>query len=174
MCVCVYIYPNRNFLLQIPYVRYFSVPTQSVYTIALHGTYALRKFEFQIPYTCTVFFHFQLSIVLTVICPSLCVLRYCVCYIHEEFNRMLQVLKKDSMVAHENCKCTCTFCALGGCKCVFETDMDMYWFMRHVLCAPDKLHSQTSRNLFPPRYNIPLLFSVCTSFNLPFFPLRAF
>ena len=123
---------------------------------------------------CTVFFHFQLSIVLTVICPSLCVLRYCVCYIHEEFNRMLQVLKKDSMVAHENCKCTCTFCALGGCKCVFETDMDMYWFMRHVLCAPDKLHSQTSRNLFPPRYNIPLLFSVCTSFNLPFFPLCAF
>ena len=75
---------------------------------------------------------------------------------------MLQVLKKDSMVAHENCKCTCTFCALGGCKCVFETDMDMYWFMRHVLCAPDKLHSQTSRNLFPPRYT-------CTCFHCLWF-----
>ena len=80
------------------------------------------------------------------------VLRFCVCCIHEEFKRLLHVLKKDSMVAHESCTCTCGFCADGNCKVVFESDMDLYWCMRHLLCPPAKLYSQTSRNLFPPRY----------------------
>ena len=84
--------------------------------------------------------------------PTLCDIRFCVCYIHEEFKRLLHVLKKDSMVAHENCTCTCGFCADGNCKVVFESDMDLYWCMRHLLCPPAKLYSQTSRNLFPPRY----------------------
>ena len=56
------------------------------------------------------------------------------------------------MVAHESCTCTCGFCADGNCKVVFESDMDLYWCMRHLLCPPAKLYSQTSRNLFPPRY----------------------
>ena len=77
--------------------------------------------------------------------------RYCVCYIHEEFNRLLQVLKKDSIVSHENCDCICPFCIAGNCRCVFTSDMDLYWFMRHMMCTPSKLHSKTSRNLFPPR-----------------------
>ena len=79
--------------------------------------------------------------------------RYCDCYIHEEFNsyRLLQVLKKDSVVSHKNCDCTCPFCIAGNRRCVFSSDMYLYWFMRHVLCTPSKLHSQTSRNLFPPR-----------------------
>ena len=73
-------------------------------------------------------------------------------YIHEEFKRLLHVLKKDSMVAHESCTCTCGFCADGNCKVVFESDMDLYWCMRHLLCPPAKLYSQTSRNLFPPSF----------------------
>ena len=28
--------------------------------------------------------------------------------------------------------------------------MDLYWCMRHLLCPPAKLYSQSSRNLFPP------------------------
>ena len=79
--------------------------------------------------------------------------RYCVCYIHEEFNRLLQVLKKDSVVSHENCDCTCPFCIAGNCRCVLTSDLDLYWFMRHMMCTPSKLHSKTSRNLFPPRCN---------------------
>ena len=78
--------------------------------------------------------------------------RYCVCYVHEEMLRLLTVLKKESMVAHENCDCQCEFCADGFCNQVFTDDMDFYWFMRHMLCVPGKLHSQTSRNLFKPRY----------------------
>jgi hypothetical protein len=35
---------------------------------------------------------------------------------------------------------------------VFESDMDLYWFMRHILCEPGRLHSNTNRNLFPPRF----------------------
>ena len=77
-------------------------------------------------------------------------LKYCVCYIHEEFNRLLQVLKKDSVVSHENCDCTCPFYVAGNCRCVFTSDMDLYWFTRHMMCTPSKLHSKTSRNLFPP------------------------
>ena len=85
----------------------------------------------------------------------LCSPRYCVCYIHEEFNRLLQVLKKNSIVSHENCNCTCHFCASGNCHCVFTSDMDLYWFMRHCLCT-----FTTPQNLFPPRYlSYPYLFS---------------
>ena len=58
--------------------------------------------------------------------------------------------KKDSMVAHKNCSCTCGFCIDGQCKVVFESDLDLHWCMRHLLCSPSKLYSQTSRNLFPP------------------------
>ena len=44
-------------------------------------------------------------------CSScLCSPRYCICYIHEDFNKLLQVLKKDAVVSHENCDCTCSFC----------------------------------------------------------------
>ena len=28
--------------------------------------------------------------------------------------------------------------------------LDLHWCMRHLLCSPSKLYSQTSRNLFPP------------------------
>ena len=58
------------------------------------------------------------------------------------------------MLAHENCQCNCDFCAEGFCKCIFNDDMDFYWYMRHLLCVPTKLHSMTSRNLFKPRYMI--------------------
>lgn len=77
--------------------------------------------------------------------------RYCVCYIHEEYSRLLQVLKKDSLLCHADCDCECDFCSDGKCAAALETDMDLYWFMRHMLCAPSKLHSNTSRNFFPPR-----------------------
>ena len=77
--------------------------------------------------------------------------RYCVCYIHEEFNRLLHVLKKDSLVAHENCDCACAFCAGGSCNQVFDSDMDLYWCMRHMLCAPSQLQTHSTRNVFPPR-----------------------
>ena len=78
--------------------------------------------------------------------------RYCVCYIHEEFNCLLYVLRKDSLLAHENCDCDCAFCYDGNCKQVFDSEMDLYWCMRHMLCKPSKLHSKTAQNLFPPRY----------------------
>ena len=102
---------------------------------------------------CTLYFHPILmtstsSILPIVPCFSL---KYCVCYIHEQFNRLLQVLKKDSVVSHDNCDCTCPFCVAGNCRCVFTSDMDLYWFTRHMMCTPSKLHSKTSRNLFPPR-----------------------
>ena len=74
------------------------------------------------------------------------------CYIHEEFNRLLHVLRKDSLLAHENCDCDCAFCYDGNCKQVFDSEMDLYWCMRHMLCKPSKLHSKTARNLFLPRY----------------------
>ena len=85
---------------------------------------------------------------------ALCAVRYCVCYIHEEVFRLLNVLQKESMLAHENCQCNCDFCAEGFCKCIFNDDMDFYWYMRHLLCVPTKLHSMTSRNVFKPRYMI--------------------
>ena len=74
------------------------------------------------------------------------------CYIHEEVLRLLTVLKKESMISHENCDCTCEFCAEGFCRCVFNDDMDFYWYMRHLLCTPGHLTSTTKRNLFQPRY----------------------
>ena len=100
------------------------------------------------PYGCQqslpLFFFLQLSYKLCISlifteCSVQCVLvlfffifhRYCVFYIHEEFCRLLNVLK-NSMVADENCLCECEFCSQGFCKCVFKTDMDLYWFMRHV------------------------------------------
>ena len=77
---------------------------------------------------------------------------YCVCYGHvrEEFRHLLHVLKKYLMVAHENCDCTCGFCINGQCQTVFESEMDLYWCMRHPLCGPSKLYSQISRNLLTP------------------------
>ena len=45
------------------------------------------------------------------------------------------------MSLHENC--TCGFCIDGQCKVVFESDMDLHWCMRHLLCSPSKLYSQT-------------------------------
>ena len=99
----------------------------------------------------------------------MCYPGYCVCYIHEEFNWLLRVLKNDSIVAHENCDCTSPFCASGNCRCVFTSDMDLYWFIRHLLCTPTRLHSQTSRNLFPPRYrSYPFLFLFSLYSNVPF------
>ena len=102
-------------------------------------------------------------------------LKYCVCYIHEEFNRLLQVLKKDSVVSHENCDCTCPFCVAGNCRCVFTSDMDLYWFTRHMMCTPSKLHSKTSRNLFPPRC-IPFIYflSLLLYTNATFLVLSCF
>ena len=41
--------------------------------------------------------------------------------------------QKVSMIAHENCDCTCQFCAEGFCRCVFNDEMDFYWYMRHLL-----------------------------------------
>ena len=38
--------------------------------------------------------------------------RYCVCYIHEEFCRLLNVLM-NSTVVDENCSCECEFCSQG-------------------------------------------------------------
>jgi hypothetical protein len=77
-----------------------------------------------------------------------------VCYIHEEFFRLLQVLKKDSLIAHENCNCNCEFCRDGKCAEILSKEMDLYWFMHHLLCTPMKLHSGTSHNLFQPRYTV--------------------
>ena len=102
-------------------------------------------------------------------------LKYCVCYIHEQFNRLLQVLKKDSVVSHDNCDCTCPFCVAGNCRCVFTSDMDLYWFTRHMMCTPSKLHSKTSRNLFPPRC-IPFIYflSLLLYTNATFLVLSCF
>jgi hypothetical protein len=103
------------------------------------------------------------------------IFRYCVCYIHEEFNRLLIVLKKDCLVTHENCDCDCAFCANGNCAEVIDGDMDLYWFMRHILCKPSKLHSTASRNFFPPRFQIMSLFAVITfPFPTPFFFVLCF
>ena len=95
--------------------------------------------------------------------------------IHEEFNRLLQVLKKDSVVSHKNCDCTCPFCVAGNCRCVFTSDMDLYWFTRHMMCTPSKLHSKTSRNLFPPRC-IPFIYflSLLLYTNVTFLVLSCF
>ena len=50
--------------------------------------------------------------------------RFCVFYTHEEVLRFLTVLKKESLVVHGNCNCTCQFCAEGFCQCVFHDDLD--------------------------------------------------
>ena len=67
------------------------------------------------------------------------------------------------------------FVLLRNCRCVFTFDMDSYWFMRHVLCTPSKLHSQTSRNLFPPRYiPFPYFLSLLPFTNMAFGILSCF
>ena len=73
-------------------------------------------------------------------------LRFCVCCIRKEFQRLLDVLKKDLKVAHENHNCTCGCCINGQCKVVFESDMDLYWCMHLLLCAPSNLYSHTPRD----------------------------
>ena len=39
----------------------------------------------------------------------------CICYVHKAVLMLLTVLKKESMVTHENCTCTYEFCAEGFC-----------------------------------------------------------
>ena len=68
--------------------------------------------------------------------------QYCQCV---TFTRSLSIfsifLKNNSMVAHYNWNCNCSFSTGGNCKCVFDSDMyfydmDFYWFTIHILCMP--------------------------------------
>ena len=45
--------------------------------------------------------------------------RFWFCYIHEAVLRLMTFLKKESMVAHEDCTCNCEFCADGCCNVFF-------------------------------------------------------
>ena len=65
--------------------------------------------------------------------------RFCVCYIHLEFQKMLQVLQQYYSAVHDQpCDCTCQYCENGNCDPDNNTKIfELHNFMRHLLCQPE-------------------------------------
>ena len=95
----------------------------------------------------------------------------CVCCIHEEFNWLLFVLKKDSIVAHENCDCICSFCAGGNYKQVFESDMDLSQAGVFTLSFPFQYGTVVCRDAV--QLKIHAFFSALVPFSRGEHPIRA-
>ena len=83
--------------------------------------------------------YFHVSYILYWSCTlNECTCRFCVCYIHLEFQKLLQVLDQYFSVVHAvPCDCRCEFCANGQCNPQQTTDLfKIHWFMKHLLCEP--------------------------------------
>ena len=61
------------------------------------------------------------------------------------------------MLAYEDCQCACDFCVEDFCKCVFNGDIDFYWYMCYLQASfnafEEFIKTKVSAFIyFPPKY----------------------
>ena len=106
----------------------------------LFGSRSLCFCEFAVQFASLVSFKFAFffpSFFKPHFCDMHC--RFCVCYIHLEFQKMLQVLQQYYSAVHDQpCDCTCQYCENGNCDPDNNTKIfELHNFMRHLLCQPE-------------------------------------
>ena len=97
--------------------------------------------EFAVQFASLVSFKFAFFFSPAFFKPHFCDMhcRFCVCYIHLEFQKMLQVLQQYYSAVHDQpCDCTCQYCENGNCDPDNNTKIfELHNFMRHLLCQPE-------------------------------------